>query len=95
MALEVCCQCDSPTGRAGRADDSLYTDSDWGPYCEECWADTEYWRCLTDEKVSEIVRLHVYLTRIIQVRGGAGMLQGAEALDEMARLAGEALASDE
>lgn len=29
--------------------------------------------------------------RIIQVRAGDGMLQGKEALDEMARLAGEAL----
>ena len=31
--------------------------------------------------------------RIIQVRAGHGMLEGREALDEMARLAGEALAA--
>ena len=35
--LEYCCQCDTPTGRAGRADDSLFTDDGDGPYCKECW----------------------------------------------------------
>ena len=33
---EHCCQCDEPTGRAGRADDSLYC-CDLGPFCEECY----------------------------------------------------------
>ncbi len=33
---ERCCECDENTGRAGRADDSLYID-DTGPYCEECF----------------------------------------------------------
>lgn len=49
---------------------------------------------LAKEAADEIERLRSYLTRIIQVRGGAGMFEGKEALDEMARLAGEALASD-
>lgn len=35
--LERCCDCDEPTGRAGRADDSLYTDEGKGPYCPACW----------------------------------------------------------
>ena len=35
--LEYCCQCDAPTGRAGRADDSLFTDAGDGPHCEDCW----------------------------------------------------------
>ena len=36
--LEHCCGCDQPTGRAGRADDSIYCpDCDSGPWCEECW----------------------------------------------------------
>ena len=38
--IETCCVCDEPTGRAGRADDSLYCDEcDVGPFCEECWDD--------------------------------------------------------
>lgn len=63
MSFEICCQCEGTTGRAGRGEDSLYTDNDWGPYCEDCWGDGDYWRCLTDEKVSEIERLEAALTR--------------------------------
>lgn len=44
--LELCCRCDDPTGRAGRADDSLFTDNDLGPYCRDCFDDPEYWRDL-------------------------------------------------
>lgn len=44
IQLELCCRCGDPTGRAGRADDSLYTDDDLGPYCWDCWDDAEYWR---------------------------------------------------
>lgn len=36
--IETCIQCDQPTGRAGRGEDSLYDDeTDVGPFCEECW----------------------------------------------------------
>ena len=35
--LEYCCECDQPTGRAGRGDDSLFTEDDEGPFCWECW----------------------------------------------------------
>jgi len=35
--LEYCCACGEPTGRAGRGDDSLYTDEGEGPYCSDCW----------------------------------------------------------
>ena len=35
--LEYCDNCGDPTGRAGKGDDSLYTDEDEGPYCWECW----------------------------------------------------------
>ena len=36
--LERCYACDEPTGRAGRADDSLFcAECDAGPFCEECW----------------------------------------------------------
>ena len=35
--LEYCCSCDGATGRAGKAEDSLYDDDD-GPYCYECWS---------------------------------------------------------
>ena len=34
--IEYCDMCDEETGRAGIADDSLYTD-DGGPYCEACY----------------------------------------------------------
>lgn len=63
---EFCCQCEGWTGRAGRADDSLYTDNDWGPYCEDCWEDAAYWRCLTDEKVTEIERLRAALEALVK-----------------------------
>ena len=33
--LEYCCECNQPTGRAGRGEDSIYI-GDWGPLCEEC-----------------------------------------------------------
>ena len=36
--LETCCECGLPTGRAGIHDDSLFATSDFGPYCEDCWA---------------------------------------------------------
>ncbi len=36
MKLEYCCQCAEATGRAGAADDSLYTETD-GPFCENCF----------------------------------------------------------
>lgn len=35
--LEYCCNCNQPTGRAGKADDSLYTEDDEGPFCWDCW----------------------------------------------------------
>ena len=34
--LEYCLDCGELTGRAGRADDSLFIDDD-GPYCKECF----------------------------------------------------------
>ena len=38
--IERCCDCDDPTGRAGRADDSLYVETEddvIGPLCAECY----------------------------------------------------------
>ena len=34
---EYCCKCWNETGKAGRHDDSLFTDNGEGPYCENCW----------------------------------------------------------
>lgn len=35
--LELCIQCDQPTGRAGACEDSMYCCiCDEGPFCEEC-----------------------------------------------------------
>jgi hypothetical protein len=44
--LEYCCECDQPTGRAGRGEDSIYIaypDKEVGPLCEECRK--AYWVC--------------------------------------------------
>ena len=38
LTWEYCCECGEPTGRAGRADDSLFIDDD-GPYCLPCYED--------------------------------------------------------
>lgn len=43
MTTELCFLCDEPTGRAGRADDSIFCElcNDCclvhGPFCEDCW----------------------------------------------------------
>lgn len=37
MALEYCFLCGEQTGRAGRADDSIYCECGAGPFCLECW----------------------------------------------------------
>ena len=39
MGLELCLDCDEPTGRAGRSDDSMYTPDGVGPFCEDCFCD--------------------------------------------------------
>jgi len=36
--IELCCECDQPTGNAGRGDGSHYAIDDTGPYCWECFA---------------------------------------------------------
>lgn len=40
MSKEYCCQCDEPTGRAGRSEDSIWVElpsgADLGPLCERC-----------------------------------------------------------
>jgi hypothetical protein len=35
--IERCIECDEATGKAGRLDDSLYTDDSEGPFCESCF----------------------------------------------------------
>ena len=40
MTYEYCCKCDCKTGRAGAAEDSLYTEHD-GPFCENCFLKQE------------------------------------------------------
>lgn len=35
---ELCCNCGNETGKAGRADDSIYVQS-YGPLCEKCYDD--------------------------------------------------------
>lgn len=44
MNEERCTRCDSATGRAGKAEDSLFFD-DYGPFCEECWRELACEHC--------------------------------------------------
>ena len=37
LELEICCKCDEATSRAGKSDDSLYTDDGEGPFCVDCY----------------------------------------------------------
>ena len=40
--VEICCECDEPTGRAGKDEDSFYSeDTGNGPYCEQCFNELE------------------------------------------------------
>lgn len=42
---ERCFPCEQPTHRAGRSDDSLYTETDAGPFCESCWEEAFCMSC--------------------------------------------------
>ena len=46
MEYELCVDCNQPTGRAGKAEDSLYV-GDSGPFCEDCY---EIWRKEPDDE---------------------------------------------
>ena len=69
---ELCCDCNAPTGRAGKAEDNLYA-GHLGPYCIDCW-------CELPEKLAEendrlktqvqSLRSALYLSTI--VRGDTG-----------------------
>ena len=39
--IEFCCECDEPTGNAGRYEDSNYTEDGDGPFCWECFPEKE------------------------------------------------------
>ena len=50
--LELCCDCERPTGKAGQSEDSIYitlNGQDLGPYCEEC-REKIGWICATCEQ---------------------------------------------
>jgi len=38
LRYETCSECGEDTGRAGRGDDSIFTDDGVGPLCTQCWA---------------------------------------------------------
>lgn len=57
MTLEYCYKCNSPTGRAGRGEDSLYTDSGEGPHCKDCWDKLDLWNGLQDSLVRSTNRI--------------------------------------
>lgn len=40
MKVELCVECDGPTGKAGESEDSLYYEDEIkkiGPFCETCY----------------------------------------------------------
>lgn len=46
MSIELCCECDQPTGNSGLLDDSIfiqYPDKEVGPLCQECREN--HWVC--------------------------------------------------
>ena len=62
-SLEYCCICDSPTGRAGKDDDSIYIDcpdgSKIGPLCEDCFdlIDSEA-QAMEDKTLADAISRH-------------------------------------
>ena len=65
LPLEYCTECNDPTGRAGAGEDSLYTESGHGPYCEVCWDNMRCNACDGDGEVPHMVNrqgLTDYLT---------------------------------
>jgi hypothetical protein len=59
--LERCIKCDALTGRAGRADDSLFCGCcDMGPLCSGCW-DEHTCQELVDQLRAEVERLHLLI----------------------------------
>ena len=53
--LEYCCECDSPTGRAGRGEDSIYAEfmiggDEIGPLCWECYQSLIHAKIIKDEE---------------------------------------------
>ncbi len=84
-SLEYCCACDSPTGRAGQGEDSLYTDNAaLGPFCEECWGDTQFWRERTDKLLTDNEKLRASITEWLPIIQGQldNLLRSAKAQDE-------------
>lgn len=76
--IERCTNCDEPTGRAGRADDSLYLDDDRGPFCMECWMPERI-----DEQDAEIATLKGTVEeqrRALAAKWADGMKARAEAV---------------
>lgn len=41
LTLEYCCECDNPTGNAGRGEDSNYTEDGEGPFCWDCFPEKD------------------------------------------------------
>ena len=54
--IERCVECDEPTGKAGRNDDSLYLGDD-GPFCDECY-ELAHLRANAERLAVEVCKLH-------------------------------------
>ncbi len=71
--LEYCTYCNSPTGKVGQGEDSLFFPDKDGPYCEKCY---DIWCCPSCNGTGNIV---VYRN----VEGGLDYLYG-ERSEELA-----------
>ena len=53
--LEYCCECDQPTGNAGRGEDSIYAEAmlgndEIGPLCFECYNDLVFAKIIKSDE---------------------------------------------
>lgn len=68
--LEYCCQCGTPTGKAGAGDDSLYV-AEIGPLCDECYqlvSLTEDLQAVIAERDALALDLHTETAAVIALR---------------------------
>jgi hypothetical protein len=59
MTIEMCIECDNPTGKAGACEDSLYVGDD-GPFCETCFE----WKGMVAEHKAVVEKLEAEVERL-------------------------------
>ena len=79
--IERCIQCDEPTERAGRSEDSLYTDDGKGPFCETCFFKISCYECGSEDFDEDGVCNNIRVV-VVRIEGGKVRL-GIEAPDHV------------